>query len=404
MPFRSAPATRRERRIRHQSGARRRAAFAGAAATLLIAGVGAVAVLAPSGSDSVELASAGHGQHSKPSRHHRPTPTSSTSPTTANPTSSPTESMPGMPGMTSTTSAAASSTMPGMPGMAAPTPGQWVMVDPAKQAADTAAFFARKPATPPGNAVGVSEFNATCTVSHHAPDDPIVFPGQPGASHNHTFIGNESTDANSTLASLKAAGTTCTPKEDHSSYWVPTLYQDGKVVDPDDITVYYGSRLKDPSRTQPFPEGFRMLVGDAKNQVDTPDKQGNHFWCAGIGGEVGRTADGVMPICAPTAKLVRQVTFADCWDGKHLDSPNHKDHVANAVDGACPAAFPVAIPNVSYVLRYPLGTDTSNVTLASGTTYSMHADFFNAWDPEAQAQRVRDCLDQKVKCNAAGKF
>jgi hypothetical protein len=36
-----------------------------------------------------------------------------------------------------------------------------------------------------------------------------------------------------------------------------------------------------------------------------------------------------MPICAPTAQIVRQVTFADCWDGVHLDSPDHKAHLAN---------------------------------------------------------------------------
>jgi hypothetical protein len=408
-----APGRSQARRIETrtvQGRGRRRAAFAGAAAFLLLAGVGAVALLTPT--QSVALASANHGHHGKPSKHHRPTATASGTPTTAAPTTptSTTTTMPpmtSMPGMTSTTAPAATTPMPpmtGMPGMSAPVPGQWVSVDPAKQAADTAAFFARKPATVTGNPVKVAEFHATCTVSHHAPDDPIVFPGGAGKSHNHTFIGNTSTNANTTLASLKAAGTTCTPKADHSAYWVPTLYQNGKVVDPDDITVYYGSRLKDPSRTQPFPEGFRMITGDAKVQTDTPDHQGNHFWCAGIGGEVGRTADGVMPICAPTASLVRQVTFPDCWDGTHLDSPNHKAHVSEAVNGACPAAFPVAIPNVSFVIRYPLSTNTAGVTLASGTTFSMHADFFNAWEPAAQAQRVRDCLDQKVKCNAQGGF
>ena len=83
--------------------------------------------------------------------------------------------------------------------------------------------------------------------------------------------------------------------------------QNGKVVDPKGaVTVYYGSRLKDPSKTQPFPLGLRMIAGDAKTQTDTPDKQGNHFWCAGIGGATGRTPDGEYPVCAPTAELVRQ--------------------------------------------------------------------------------------------------
>lgn len=289
---------------------------------------------------------------------------------------------------------------------AAPVPGQWVPVDAAAQANATTAFFAMAPKPVTGNPVKVPEFHATCTVSHHSNDDPIVFPGLAGASHHHTFLGNKSTNANSTAQTLYAAATTCKPGQDHSAYWIPTLYQNGKIVDPDEVTVYYGSRLKDPSKTQPFPFGLRMLTGDPRVQTDTKDKQGNHFWCAGIGGEVGRTADGVFPVCAKTAHIVRQLTFPDCWDGKHLDSPDHKAHMANGIaGGVCPSSHPVQIPSVSFVISYkPLSANTSGITLASGTSFSMHGDFFNAWEPEALAARVRNCLDQAVKCNADGGF
>jgi hypothetical protein len=289
---------------------------------------------------------------------------------------------------------------------AAPVAGQWVNVDAAAQANATTAFFAMAPKPVTGNPTTVPEFHATCTVSHHGSDDPIVFPGLAGVSHNHTFLGNKSTDANSTAQTLFAASTTCKPGQDHSAYWIPTLYQNGKVVDPDEVTVYYGSRLKDPSKTQPFPFGLRMISGDPRVQTDTKDKQGNHFWCAGIGGEVGRTADGVFPICANTAHIVRQLTFPDCWDGKHLDSPDHKAHMANGIaGGVCPASHPVAIPSVSFVISYkPLSADTSGISLSSGTSFSMHGDFFNAWEPAALAARVRNCLDQGVKCNADGNF
>ena len=286
---------------------------------------------------------------------------------------------------------------------AAPPPGGWVPVDAAEQEKRTAAFFARTPAPVTGNPVTVPEFHATCTVSHHAKDDPIVFPGLPGASHHHTFLGNRTTDAFSTAASLTAAGSTsCKPAEDLSAYWIPSLFQDGKLIDPIEVTVYYGSRLKDPTRTQPFPPGFRMITGDASKQYDA---HGNHFWCAGIGGAVGRTADGQFPVCSSTAHLVRQVSFADCWDGRHLDSPNHKDHVANGNHlGQCPASHPVPIPSVSFVIGYPLSGYTEGITLASGNAVSMHADFFNGWDEDALAARVRNCLNQAVKCNAAGGF
>ncbi len=292
------------------------------------------------------------------------------------------------------------------PGSAPPARPGWVRVDAAQQAADVKAFFAMKPRKVTNNPVKVPEFNASCKASHRNDDDPIVAPGLPGASHNHTFMGNTSTDAFSTADSLFAnKATTCTPAQDHSAYWIPTLLKNGKAVNPSGVTVYYGSRLRDPGKTVPFPFGFRMITGDAKNQVDTPDKQGNHFWCAGIGGETGRTPDGEWPVCAKTANLVRQVTFPDCWDGKHLDSPDHKSHVGPADrDGKCSGKFPVAIPSVSFVIGYPLSTDTAGIKLASGTGFSMHADFFNAWEPKALAERVRNCLNQGVKCGSDGQF
>ncbi|MET7399462.1 DUF1996 domain-containing protein [Dactylosporangium sp. NPDC005572] len=314
----------------------------------------------------------------------------------------PTATVPGSPTASAKPSAAPTATTTTAP---PPSNTGWPTVDPAKQAADTAAFFARKPRPITNNPVKVPEFNAQCTISHHGSDDPIVFPGLAGASHNHTFFGNKTTNAASTTESLFGAATSCNPKEDHSAYWVPTLYQNGTVVDPKAVTVYYGSRLKDPSKTQPFPLGLRMITGDAKVQTDTPDKQGNHFWCAGIGGAVGRTANGEYPVCAKTAELVRQITFPDCWDGVHLDSPDHKAHMAwGDHTGACPKSHPVPIPSVSFVIAYPLNTNTEGISLASGTGYSMHADFWNAWEPEALAQRVRDCLDQGYKCNSAGNF
>jgi hypothetical protein len=290
----------------------------------------------------------------------------------------------------------------GTGGSTEPPPG-WVPVDAARQAAAVAAFFARTPRTPPANAVRVPEFHASCFVSHHANDDPIVFPNLPGASHNHTFLGNKSTNAASTFESLKAGNTNCDPSGDKASYWVPTLYKDGVAYDPkDDTIIYYGSRLVDVSRVIPFPPGLRMIVGDAKQQ-SSPD--GSQFFCSGPGGEIGRSADGKFPRCAAGDFLVRQLMFPDCWDGRHLDSPNHKDHMSwMDGTGACPASHPWAIPSVSMMLVYRLNTDTEGITLASGTYASMHGDFFNAWDENELARRVRDCIDQSVKCNASGEF
>src|SRR5512145_927465 len=65
--------------------------------------------------------------------------------------------------------------------------------------------------------VGVN-FVESCRFSHQAPDDPIVFPGQPRASHQHTFVGNRTTNAFSTFGSLRSGGTPCMRPDDTAAY------------------------------------------------------------------------------------------------------------------------------------------------------------------------------------------
>ena len=285
--------------------------------------------------------------------------------------------------------------------------GGWVKIDEVKWAAQLAEYRATVARPVPADNVRVPEFNAACTISHRLPDDPIVFPGMAGASHLHTFWGNRSTSATSTNESLFAStATSCDPPEDRSAYWVPSLLENGKVVDPHGVTVYYGSRLSDPTATVPFPEGFRMIVGDAKRQVATPKGAPGQFWCAGAGGEVGRSADGNWPVCAPTAELTYQLTFPDCWDGVHLDSPDHRSHVGpTGPDGTCASGkFPVAIPSLSFVIGYPARGGAAGFELASGMASSMHGDFMNAWETRPLAERVRNCITQKAKCDSFGDF
>src|SRR5437773_1769395 len=51
------------------------------------------------------------------------------------------------------------------------------------------------------------DFVVSCPFSHRLPDDPIVYPGQPGASHLHDFFGNTSVDAASTYSQLRRSTT-----------------------------------------------------------------------------------------------------------------------------------------------------------------------------------------------------
>src|SRR6266540_2247998 len=104
-------------------------------------------------------------------------------------------------------------------------------------------------------------FLTVCRFSHRKPDDPIVFPGRPGLSHGHTFVGNESTDAFSTPKSLRDAATTCDRAEDTAAYWAPTLLVGDQPVTPVEATVYY--RRRTIQRLRAFPQGLEMVAGDS---------------------------------------------------------------------------------------------------------------------------------------------
>jgi hypothetical protein len=236
-------------------------------------------------------------------------------------------------------------------------------------------------------------FVSTCKFSHRAMDDPIVYPGQPGKSHDHTFVGNVSTDAGSTLASLQAAGTTCQRPADKAGYWMPTLIVDGQPVDPLGATIYY--RRNTAGRLQAFPAGLKMIAGDAK--ATSPQGRRITFWNCGVAGGVGPSE---TPPACPDGRgqnLRLHVNFPSCWDGKNLDSADHKSHMAYPQAGACPADHPVAVPVINLIYRYPV-SGAHEFALASGGVYSAHADFFNAWIQSRLQQLVNRCLNQLRHC------
>lgn len=236
-------------------------------------------------------------------------------------------------------------------------------------------------------------FVESCRFSHQGPDDPIVFPGKPGASHQHTFVGNRTTNAFSTFGSLRSGRTSCARAADTAAYWVPALYQGATLVLPRAATIYY--RRGTTSEVTAFPNGLRMIAGDAA--ATTPQGMRVTFWSCGALSGVPSSVD--VPTCPQRrgSSLRLHVRFPSCWDGRRLDSPDHKSHMAYAARGSCPSSHPVAVPAIAQIYRYPTpGGD--GFTLASGGEYSAHADFFNAWRPGALKRLVEGCLNALVHC------
>jgi len=236
-------------------------------------------------------------------------------------------------------------------------------------------------------------FVESCRFSHSAPDDPIVFPGKAGASHDHTFVGNRSTGAFSTYASLRRSGTSCRRAEDTAGYWVPTLLQNGTPVFPLSATIYYRRGTLAPVTT--FPNNLRIIAGDAT--ATTPQGMRVTFWSCGALSRVPPSS--TVPTCPDARRsfLRLHVRFPSCWDGARLDSPDHKSHMAYAMGRRCPSTHPVSVPAITQIYRYPTrGGD--GFALASGGQLSAHADFVNAWKPGALRRLVDDCLNTLVHC------
>jgi Domain of unknown function (DUF1996) len=236
-------------------------------------------------------------------------------------------------------------------------------------------------------------FVSACGFSHRLPDDPIVHPRHTGMSHDHTFVGNTTTNAFSTRASLLKGSSTCRRPGDTAAYWMPTLLQNGQPVEPLGATIYYRRRTLDPVRA--FPPGLKMIAGDAK--ATTPQDRRVTFWNCGAAS--GMPPSATVPTCPDgrMSGLRLHVTFPSCWNGTQHDTADHQSHMAYPMRGRCPATHPVAVPAISLIFRYPIAGG-SGVSLSSGGQYSAHADFFNAWRQPALSALVDGCLNALRHC------
>jgi hypothetical protein len=290
----------------------------------------------------------------------------------------------------------------------------------------------------------VGAFRFICNAGQLKADDPIVYPGQPGKSHLHQFYGNDEANAYSTYASLRQSGnSTCmvpTPFN-RSSYWMPALLDGlGNVVKPKYVSIYYKRRPRtDPKcgglgtvagaqgKCIPIPNGlkfvygFDMLTGKAPTgsgyyNCQSPDSKNP---IPGVVAGSYPTLEAVAPFCPVGALLGIVLKAPNCVNGKDLDSPNHRDHVAymvrdqNSGQISCPATHPYVIADFTQGAWYPvtspivdpvtgvkwsLSSDAMHPELPKGAT--LHGDFFMAWEPDVHDLWEDWCLDKMLNCAA----
>lgn len=274
--------------------------------------------------------------------------------------------------------------------------------------------------TMPGDGTGA--FRIVCEPTHMSFDDPLVYPGQPGASHHHTFTGNDSTNASSDLNALRNQGNgSCAGGDaNKSAYWIPSMVDldTGAAYAPDFWIVYYKSGYNNIplNSIQELPEGLKMLAGTPmrNEHYDDPYEVGAHphYHCHnGTPGPLEK--QDTIPACGAGASILAEIDFPNCWDGVNLDSANHKSHMAFSKDhgGSCPASHPVALPQITFNIywdiqagenpgRWALSSDKQLPDGSYNRGVSLHGDWINGWDHETQLKWLNNCVKAARNCDA----
>lgn len=251
---------------------------------------------------------------------------------------------------------------------------------------------------------GQQLFTVDCLHSHYRGDDPIVFPGEHGASHNHEFFGDTQLNAKTTTQQiLDNPGNTCEVGADRSAYWVPAVYQDGKVIEADNNKFYYKVGKVDPKTIQPMPVGLRMIAGNA-NATKPESRQVSYLFATTSEGKhtephTQQTSSNpqLFTTRADENGIRIQIQFPQCWDGQNLWLPNTK-HMSYPVGSKCPDTHPVPLLQLMFNLGYTDATGGSGFKLSSGEWYTAHADFINGWHPETLERLTDVCLRSKRYC------
>ncbi|HEV7962916.1 MAG TPA: DUF1996 domain-containing protein [Actinoplanes sp.] len=175
----------------------------------------------------------------------------------------------------------------------------------------------------------------------------------------------------------------------------------GGIVQPASVLIEY--RGNATSKVTPMPKFLRALTGDAKPTSRGPANARATWTCSGF---ADRLSDK-YPICPATSKVMRVQDFPGCWDGKNIDSTNHRSHLAFAdkTSGACPAGF-VAIPQLRISISYDIPRDVQDrgqfaldsFPEENHNPFSDHNDFINV-NSDRQMTKIAACLNAGRHCS-----
>ncbi|KAF7507574.1 hypothetical protein GJ744_010365 [Endocarpon pusillum] len=202
-------------------------------------------------------------------------------------------------------------------------------------------------------------------------------------------------------------------QKDLSNYWVPNLWYAAEngtftsVPQVGGVLVYYLQRPGDGEKLTAFPEGLRMVAGDPMKRSFGNDKESRaiNYACLNFNGPATPETNG-FPTNKCSSGLRAQVFFPSCWDGKNLDSPDHKSHLSYPVNdhayGSCPPSHPVHFVSLFYEVLF--STDLFDDmwygdkqpfvwSMGDPTGYGLHGDFFSGWDVAHLQKAIDECTN-----------
>lgn len=237
-------------------------------------------------------------------------------------------------------------------------------------------------------------FLVHCGFDHAATDDPIVFPGVPGDSHLHSFLGVTGITAFSTTPNLVAHTTTCTPAGETVAVWHPAIIRpDSTVVNPISVGVYYRN-TNTATPVYPLPMGLRHIQGNSHNT--NPNTAAATWRCVNQ-----NNVNGVyIPASCPNgpAGLEESIYFNSCWDGESINPLDHHSLVP------CTGSN-IRLPQIQLLFEWPVaalgGSLSSDIDAGTAPGLTSHADYWFASDPFFFAKATERCLNAGIQCRVS---
>jgi hypothetical protein len=183
----------------------------------------------------------------------------------------------------------------------------------------------------------------------------------------------------------------------------------GEIVTPKKVTLNFVGNPQ--SKVTEMPRLLRIITGDAKAFVNGTANANASWSCTGF---EDRQLKDKYPLCPQGSDVVRTFKFQSCWDGRNIDSANHRTHVAFAdANGKCGNGFQ-AIPQLVQRIVYDVDAPSLNdggrtVPLFAVDSFpeqvhkpvTDHGDFINVFDEDLMGEMV-DCINAGRKCGVGG--